>query len=378
MGKVLRVLVVLVAILGIAALVFAYKNYSKREALKGRADALEQAVVRIVGTFESEDLPKADAVSYPERDISQVTSRVIETPDRDDFWEGYKSNLEGPTEPQMLSFSAQSKRLQLRKLYKTDASGKVEIDPVTGKPATEGEGTMDELLKLAFDRAKAQYNNLIATRAQLKELRVELVDTVEELNRQKQSARLDKRDKENLENDVSRLTNEVRAEKARTEAVSASLDEERGKVEELNDKVASLEEEISQLQARTEEQEQIIRELKGASGGLKVVPVSDAAPQEGALTPGDKGRIVSASEEWKYAIVEFTPEFVDELIGQGRDRPLPACEVMVRRQGIENADEAFVGRLKLRQILRDKNLVIADILTEWQQKPLNVGDVVFY
>ena len=87
---------------------------------------------------------------------------------------------------------------------------------------------------------------------------------------------------------------------------------------------------------------------------------------------------VSCNDEWKYAVIEFTPEFITELIGPARDRALPACEVMVRRAGSENIDEGFVTRLKLRQILREKNIVIADVLTDWQQKPVMVGDVVFY
>ncbi len=51
---------------------------------------------------------------------------------------------------------------------------------------------------------------------------------------------------------------------------------------------------------------------------------------------------------------------------------------MVRRPGVEDIDSAFVTRLKLRQIIRDKNIVIADVLPDWQQKGVQVGDIVFY
>lgn len=379
MGKVLRVLVVLVALLGAAALFFASKNYQKREALSGRAHALEDAIVRIAGTLEAEDLPDVQAPAYAERDESPVTSREVSTPERSDFWQDYKAKLEGRGEPPpMLAYGSQAMRLQLRQLYKVGADGKYEISPLNNKPATEGPGTMDELLKRAFDRAKAQYNTLLATRAELTSVREKLVDTIDDYNQLKRNGRADKREIENLNGEVTRLGGEVRDKAAKLEAANASLEEARGQIEELNDTNASLKENISELVARVEEQDQIIRELKGASGGLKVVQASDAALQEGVLTPGDKGHIVKADEEWKYAVIEFSPEFITELIGPARDRPLPASEVMVRRAGVENIDEGFVTRLKLRQILKEKNLVIADILTDWQQKSVQVGDVVFY
>ncbi|MBP5542644.1 MAG: hypothetical protein ILM98_01105 [Kiritimatiellae bacterium] len=378
MGKVLRVLVVLIALLGLAALFFASKNYSKREALAGRAHALEEAVIRLAGTLEAEDLPDEQAPSYPERDISPVTSRDLATPERADFWSGYKAKLEGRGEPPpMLSYGSQAMRLQLRQYFKVGADGKYEINALTGSPSTEGAGTMDELLKRAQDRAKAQYNNLLATRSELSSVRAELVSTIEDLNRQKQSARADKRAIESLNGEVMRLGGEVRDISSKLTAANGKLTAAQAQVEELTDTNATLQENITELTARVEEQEQIIRELKGAGGGLKVVQTSDAPFQEGSLTPGDKGRIVSSNEEWKYAVIEFTPEFVTELIGENRDRALPACEVMVRRAEGGSPDEAFVTRLKLRQILKEKNLVIADILTDWQQKPVKVGDVVF-
>ncbi|MBR0057045.1 MAG: hypothetical protein IJP66_06920 [Kiritimatiellae bacterium] len=379
MGKVLRIMVVLTAVLGAAALWLASKNYNKRELLKGRAHALEDAVVRLAGTIEAADLPDVPAPSYAGRDISPVTSRELDNPERSDFWDGYKAKLEGRGEPPpMLSYGSQAMRLQLRQYYKVGDDGKLVNDPLTGRPATTGAGTMDELIQRAQERAKAQYNNLLATRAELSSVRAELVDTIDDLNRQKRGARADKREIENLNGEVTRLNGQVREANAKLDAANDSLAEARSQIEELTDSNASLQENITELESRVEEQDQMIRELKGAGGGIKITQTTDAGPQEGLLTPGDKGRVVSADDEWKFAIIEFSPDFVTELIGADRDRPLPACEMMVRRANVEDIDAAFVSRIKLRQILREKNLVIADILADWQQKPLAVGDVVFY
>lgn len=379
MGKVLRALVVLIALLGIAALVFATMNYNKREALAGRAHALEDAVIRLAGTLESVDLPDVPAPSYPARDVSPVTSREMENPERSGFWDGYNAKLEAIGDPPpMLSYGTTAMRLQLRQYYRIGADGKPEMDPITGRPATDGEGTMDELLQRAQDRAKAQYNTLLATRSELTRTRTELVDTIEDLNKQKQVGRADKREIDNLNSEVSRLNANLREKENQLEIANENLEEARGQIEDLNDNIAQITEEKNELEARVEEQEQIIRELKGASGSLQVVQTSEAGLEDGVLSPGDKGRIVSCNDDWKYAIIEFSPEFITELVGADRSRALPAIEVMVRRPGIDDLDQAFVTRLKLRQILRDKNIVIADVLNEWQQKPVNVGDVVFY
>lgn len=378
MGKVLRALVVLIAILGIVALIFASKNYAKREALAGRAHALEEAVIRLAGTFEAADLPDMPAPAYPARDISPVTSRELENPERSAFWDSYVAKLEAVGDPPpMLSFGTSAMRLQLRQFYQVGPDGKYVIDPLTGGPATEGEGTMDELLKRAQDRAKAQYNVLLATRSELTKTRTELVDTIEDLNRQKKEGRDDKREIDNLNAEVSRLTTNLRQKEQELETANENLEEARSQIEELNDTVAEQGEQISELEGKVEEQDQIIRELKGAAG-LQIVQTADIALQEGVLTPGDKGKIVDCNDEWKYAIIAFSPEFITELVGADRSRALPAIEVMVRRPGIEDIDSAFVTRLKLRQIIRDKNIVIADVLPDWQQKGVQVGDIVFY
>ncbi len=93
--------------------------------------------------------------------------------------------------------------------------------------------------------------------------------------------------------------------------------------------------------------------------------------------PGDKGKIINVNNDFGFVMIEFSKAAVVELVGPKRDQPLPLLEMMVRRSGITDPAAAFVTRVKLRQILREKNLVIADILTDWQQKPVNVGDIVF-
>ena len=67
-----------------------------------------------------------------------------------------------------------------------------------------------------------------------------------------------------------------------------------------------------------------------------------------------------------------------EMMGAERANPLPQLEMNVRRTGRHSASGDFVTRVKIRQAVRGKNLVVADILTDWQQVPVEKSDVVFF
>ena len=376
MGKVLRILVILLAILGIVATVFAYMNYNKREILIGRAHMLEDMFVKVAATFEAEDIPDTPQPSYPQRDISAITSREIENPERSAFWDSYNHKYEPTsTPPPMFNIGDNAHRLQLRTYYHKGSDGKYEIDSLTGKPSKKGSDTMAALLDQVYERANAQYKVLTATRAELPRLREELISTIEELNSLKQAARADKRALEERDNRVSALDREKRELDSKVGRLNDEIKEMQEKEAEFTQQVNEQTEEIQQLTDQVKQQQEQIKVLKGGGG----VPLNQTAPAlaEGVLTPGEKGKVVAFNDEWKFAVIEFTPEFVSELIGPEHDRALPLIEVMVRRPGIADPAASFVTRLKLRQIIRDKNLVIADILSDWQQKPVQKGDVVF-
>ena len=376
MGKVLRVIVILLTILSIVATVFAYMNYNKREILIGRAHMLEDMVVKIAGTFEAEDIPETPQPSYPQRDISAVTSREIENPERSAFWDSYNHKYEpSATPPPMVNIGDNAHRLQLRTYYHKDDNGKYEIDSLTGKPSKKGSDTMSTLLDQIYERANAQYKVLTSTRAELPRLREELINTIEELNNLKQSARTDKRIIEERDARIAELEGQKRELESKVERLNEEIKEMQEKEAELNQQIAEKDDEITQLNEEVKRLTEQVQVLKGTGG----VPINQtvAAVAEGVLTPGDKGKIVSFNDEWKFAVIEFSSDFVSELVGPARDRPLPLIEVMVRRPDVPDPDAAFVTRLKLRQIIREKNLVIADILSDWQQKPVQIGDVVF-
>lgn len=377
MGKVLRILVILLMLLGIGATVLAYLNYNKREVLIGRTHKLENMVVKIAGTLEAEDPAEVAQPSYPQRDISAVTSRELENPDRSTFWDTYNSKFEpSATTIPTIDLKKDDRDLQLREYFRRDsATGEYVIDQRTGLPATDGEGTMQEILDEVYDRAKNQYKVLLETRAELPKLREELIDTIDELNKLKQDARADKKTIEERDARIATLENEKRDLEARVERLNETIAEKEDEIAELSETVAKQEEDITQLADKVKDLELEIKNLRGADN--MTIPTAVGPAQDGTLTPGVKGVIVSADDEWKYAIIKFSNEFMDELLGPARDRGLPQAEMMVSRPTEKDPEKAFVTRLRLRQAIRgDKNLVIADILSDWQQKPVLKGDIV--
>lgn len=376
MGKVLRILVILLMLLGIGATVLAYLNYNKREVLIGRTHTLEEMVVKIAGTLEAEDPPEIAKPSYPQRDISAVTSRQLENPDRSAFWDTYNYILEPTATPiPNVSIGDTGHRQQLREYFLRDSLGKYVIDDLTGMPSTTGAGTMQELLDQVYERAKNQYKVLLETRAELPKLREELIDTINELNNLKQESRADKKTIDELNARIAALEQEKRDLEARIERLNETISEKEDQIAELNELNAKQEEEITQLSDKIKALELEIKNLRGADN--MTIPTAAGTLKEGDLTPGVKGTIVSADDEWKYAIVKVSDEFMTELLGPERDRGLPQVELMVFRPGETDTDKAFVTRLRLRQAIRGKdNLVIADILSDWQQQPVLKGDIV--
>jgi hypothetical protein len=380
MGKVLRVLVIIVMLLGLAAVFLAAVNFKKREVLIGRTHALEEMFVKLARTLEAGDPPEVPQPAYPQRDLSPVTSREVENPERSAFWDAYNHKLEPAAQPvPTLDYSSQEKRLQLREFYRTDpATGKPAIDPLSGQPATKGAGTQDELLNQAFDRAKNQYALLNQTRAELVKVRDELIATVEEVNRLKQEGRADKRVIEERDARIAQLDREKRDLETQKTRLEEELQGLRAELQESNETIDKQKEEMQVLSGRIADLERKNKELIGKGTIIPTTLGQLPDDAEGRFTPGVHGKIVSFNEQWKFAVVEFSDEFMAQLTGSGRDQPMPPLEVMVKRPGFKGAAGEFITRLKLRQVIQEQNLVVADILTDWQQVPLENGDAVFF
>lgn len=379
MGKALRVLVFVILALSIVALVFANLLFLKRELLMKRNSAFETQVIKLAKTIEADDakeIPPPDV----EKDISEVSDREIANLEKESVLENYPMKLEQQNLP-TLDLGTNDKRVQLHTFYAIDAEGKYILDPVDQKPACKGPGTMNDLLDKVVDRAKMQQANLNKTRAELTKMREQFTDAVNEINKLKAEGRITKKELKAAREEIARLKAEIETLEGRIarltaekKELSAELADTKNEVDQLNEEKLSLTDDLAKAQ-------QTIEELKKRLTGNQDKPANAKNGNVVAvteLTAGDKGKIVSANDEFKFAIIEFSPDAITEMLGEDRQAPLPQLVMNVRRIGRKSASGEFVTRIKLRQIVKGKNLVVADILNDWQQVRVEKGDVVFF
>lgn len=377
MGKVLRISVVVVLVLGGIALWLAVLNYNKREILVGRTQKLEDAWVRLATTIEREDPEMETEADFPARDVSPVEARVVESPDFSPFWNTYNQKLEIAGMP-TFNLRTTDAQAQLQRYFAVGPDGKRQRDPVRGGFQTTGDGTMQALLDTVLERATQQYGNLNRTRGQLEALRTEHVRTIEEINREKQARRQALIRQEELRAEAQRLQREKREDEARISRLEADKRELQLEIADRTEQINRNNEQIQNLRADIERLTEDLARARRVTAGPQ--PIAETDPDvERTLTAGEKGRIVSVDAQWGFVITELTPEFMVELFGpETESRPLPRIEMMVRRPGFDGPAGEFITKLRLRHLVPDENIVIADILSDWQQVTPQKDDVLFF
>ena len=383
MSMLLRVLVIVITVLATAALYFAFENFDKRQILLGRNAALVSQIRNIAQTMEAQDAKATDSASIDVmKDISDVTDRVLANPEKESVLEGYPVWLETQNLP-TLDFASDEKQIQLRTFYALDEIGKVKISPVDGQRVTSGPGTMQDLLDQLLARAKAQQATLNKTRAEMGKLRERFTESVDEINKLKVDGRLAKKDLADKKEEVVAL----QGEKAQFEATAARLtrsnNDAKAELADMKNEVENLQEAKVGLSADLANANKLIEDLKNAIKGTGSRSGSEDATLGGAskvvaLSAGDKGKVIEANDEFKFAIIEFSNDAMAEMMGAERQEGLPQLDMNVRRTGRASASGEFVTRVKLRQSVRGKNIVVADILSDFQQTPVEKGDVVFF
>lgn len=366
MGKLLRVLVVLILLFSLGALVLGIMLFNKRELLKGRAQKLEDSLIALGATIEAAGPDEGIKSDYEARDISPVTSEMLDTPERSNFWNAYQTSLEQQGAARL---ELNARRKELTTYYARDALGKVLRDD-RGYKMTSGNGTMQAVLDDLLARSQEQYGRLNATREQLKQLREETVDIIRELNTNKRARRQDLKKIEDLEAEVRRLSDEIVQQKQ----MIAELEEEKQRLEaeigEQRRQIAFLEEEKAEKDVK-------IAELTKEIDRLKVTQTSRSglvvARSELTLQNGTKGHIVNVNRKWNFAVIKMTDEFAAEVASQGGG--VTGLELMVRRPGDEGQ---FVAKVRMISSRQAEKIGIADIDADWQQLPVEAGDIVFF
>ena len=384
MNKLLHAIVYLILIVAVAALVFEKSLFDKRTLLGDRNRAMEDYIVRLARTIEKADAPRPMTVPEAKKDISPIEARQLDTPEMENVLEEYPAQLEAQN-LETFNWDTSAVRLQLRQLYMLGPDGQPVPDAANyNKPMTKGKGTMAELMDQLFERAKIQQATLNNTRAALIEIRGKLEAIVSEYNKLKPDARLLRMTEDELKQKISQLGQEKQTLEEQITKLKSRVEEQTGEITSLKDEVstakdeteaakeenAALEKKIKQLQKLMQQiaqQNQNTGAASGSQGGTAVT----------SLPAGEKGKVSAVDNKLMFCVIEFTDEAMKELLGPERQSALPALTLGVRRKGFKGPAGEFVGKVSLRQSVSGKNFVIADILGDWSQSPVEKGDVIF-
>ena len=379
MNKAVHALVyVILAVAGVA-LYFEMNLFEKKELLKDSNEQLRNCIVKLSSFIEAEDAP-ADKPIEVGIDKEAREAREVDDPQLTELLDDYHPEYEKSNLKLMKWGDAQA--VQLRKLYDLDSDGNKKPDPATpGKFVTKGPGTAQELIDRIIERAGKQYDKLNRTRTELAKVRTKIQELAGEYNKLPKEIRLNKIEIEKKEKELEKLAEEKKT-------VEDELQKSKGEVEELKAEVTSLKEEVTAAKDETEAVKEDLNKAKETVERLTNMLKTQTAPRVasgsaaaggGQLTNGDKGKISAVDNERLYAVVKFDDAALDELIGAERNGALPPHGMLVVR-AVKGADGTeswkIVGKVRLRQWTPKTNLVTVDILQDWQQAPIEVGDVI--
>lgn len=385
MGKFLRVMVVFLFVLAIAALVLGSMLFAKREILKGRTSKFEKTTLALARTLEAEEpQPPEDPPSFPAKDISDCTDEILAEPVESDFWKTYKIELES-LDQNIIDLSSRTR--DLMSYYKVDpVTHKAERDPITNAKITDGPGTTQGVLDEVLKKAEAQYDRLTATRQALMTLRIELVETVTELNSRKLTLREKLNKIVELNAEIMRLNGTISSLRDDIDDLNSQVSDLEGRITDLEAEKRVLIEEKENLELKNVKLGDIVQELRGEIERLQQIanPGGDGpvfAAGDGAImrteslkiTPGVAGSVVSVDEKYGFVVLRLSPEFLDELVNTRTDDRFPLVELIIKR-----GDETFVSKVRLSSLRQDRMLAIGDVMKSWQQMPIQVGDDVIF
>ena len=375
MNTVLRVLVIVITLLGATALTFAVLNFNKRQVLLTRVSVLVDQVAKIAKTIEAQDAPEVDPLKKMVDD-SPVTDRVDGIVNEKNVLDAYNASLEAQSLTK-LEFGTQEKKDQLHTLYATEeVDGKLKIKKDSmGQPITEGAGTMKELLDLLQTRANAQTLTLDKTRGALTKMRELVEDGVDSINKLKEEGRIEQKKLTDAREEIVGLKDDKTKLQGEVASLQSTKRELELEIAEKDESIEKLQEVEATLTATLEGKELVITNLTEKLARIWDRPDIDPIIN---LSAGDKGKVIESNDEYKFAVIEFSPAAMLEILGPEGKSQLPPLSMNVRRSGRESAADDFITKVKLRHTVQGKNLVVADILTDWQQATVEKGDVIFF
>jgi hypothetical protein len=368
MKKLIRSLLVLHLLLAIVALILGVMLFRKREILVGRTVKLETALTALASTIEAESAAETEPPAFPPLDIESVSERLVDHPETSSFWNDYPRHLE---QRDHRTINLSNKRSQLAQFYRMDPiTLKPMRDPTTREKLTDGSGTMQELLNGVNAKAVDQLNRLGNTRQALKTTREELVDNVNRLNRRKQELRLALHTIVGRDGAIAGLHHVIGDHESTIQIRNETIQQFERDVVDLNGELQRRDDKIAQKEG----------EIKQLVHKLELASIDKPTPKPKgwvAFSTGLQGAVAGINQEWNFVILKLTPEFLrqyNKMLEMGSNTPEPDLTVV---RG-DDADSAFVTKIRLSGVNIQDGLGVANILSGWQQQPIKIGDSILY
>ena len=309
MGKLLRVLVILLLLLGIAALALGVMLFQKRETLKGHVQDLAENVLSLSSHIESEQVDDLTQTDLPRMD--KVVTRDL-----------------------LLGYS---------------------LDPLTKR--VDPNSPMAQIMGQLIGKANIQASRLNDTRAALSQKIQEYDAATNKIAALEADIVRLEEEKKKLEEQVAALERDLAEKNAKIESLSASLEEANNTIEDQKNQIDTFKDELLEKDDDIKRLEETIKKLE-----LKIGGGTDGKPVGGDIKPGTKGKLLLVNPEWNFAIVSVN---ANTSVGVG-------VELMVQR------GDRLVGKVRVSDLNDQYRLAICDILLDWKQADLEVGDYVFY
>ncbi len=386
MGKFLRVLTVFNLLFAIAAVVLAVILFDRREVLLGRADTFEIYLAKLARVLEAQN-PEAPETTpdYEESDTSECTAMLLPEPMRDTYWTEYQIELEETDVENTLDFGALRSDISHYYLF-DELTGKPKLDEVSGARIPAGSGTTQGALETFLQRAKAQHEVLQETRDQLTAIRLQLLNTIQEVNERKISLREKLAEIVTLQGEIRQLEETIVALKETIESLKDEILSLQGRIEVLKNENRRKQEVIDELTILNTRLKEKMSELQGIKLRLlrRMQPTTGDAPptvdsvdqvvevENLVYQPGAKGTVAGVQEDRGFIVLRVNDVFAAEIeTQQGRGASLPRIDLFVTR------DDQFVAKVRIIK-LEEGGVAVAQILEGWQSQPIKRGDSVFH
>jgi hypothetical protein len=202
-----------------------------------------------------------------------------------------------------------------------------------------------------------------AAQQQLKRLnniRTELADTKTTLANTRETLKI-------TSNDLVAAQGTIKDQNVTIEARNATISEKEVAIQKLGREKTDLLANVETLKQQTDGLEAEKRDLTDANAVLqaKVVELDKMINPElrkAAIPKGQLGIVAFVNPEWNFVVMRISPESIKNV--------MPELELLIHR------GDRLVGKARVQTVV--DNLVVAEIVSDWQQMPCAKGDYVMY